>query len=221
MKLSKKFISATKKTSSYDAPVPAPYFRKTIDISAEPKKAELSVCGLGFYRFWLDGEELTRGFLSPYISASDDILDYDIYDLTDKLKKGKHTLAFCLGNGMQDCFGGYVWDFDQTSWRSAPKLAVCLEMTDGDGNVTSLEADESFLCAESPTVFNDLRSGECYDANLEIGGWNLPDFDDSTWQPAISVEAPRGKARICEAEPIVETSRLVPISIKPDTKLVS
>ena len=221
MKLSKKFISATRKTSSYDAPVPAPYFRKNINIEKKPEKAEISVTGLGFYRFWLDGEELTKGFLAPYISASDDVIDYDVYDLTDKLTEGGHTLAFCLGNGMQDCFGGYVWDFEQASWRSAPKLAVCLELTDGDGNVTSLEADESFLCAESPTVFNDLRSGECYDANLEIGGWNQPDFDDSAWKPAISVEAPRGKARICEAEPIVETSRLVPISIKPDTNLVS
>ena len=60
MKLSKKFISATRKTSSYDAPVPAPYFRKNINIEKKPEKAEISVTGLGFYRFWLDGEELTK-----------------------------------------------------------------------------------------------------------------------------------------------------------------
>ncbi len=221
MKLSNKFISATRKTSSFDVPIPAPFIRKSIEITEMPKKTEISVCGLGFYRFWLDGVELTKGHMSPYISASDDIIDYDIYDITEKLTVGKHTLAFCLGNGMQDCFGGYVWDFDSAPWRSSPKLAVCLELTDTDGNITSLEADESFLCAESPTVFNDLRCGECYDANLEMKGWNLPDFDDSDWSFAISVEAPRGKARVCEAEPIVETDRIKAVSIKKDICLTS
>ena len=221
MKLSKKFISATTRISTFSAPVPAPYFRKNIKISENLQSAQISVAGLGFYRFWLDGAELTKGLLSPYISASDDIIDYDVYDLTEKLTKGDHTLAFCLGNGMQDCFGGYVWDFDKAAWRSAPMLAVCLEMTDKDGNVTEIEADESFLCAESPTVFNDLRYGECYDANLEIDGWNLPDFDDSSWAHAISVKAPRGKARVCEADPIVKTGTILPVSITPGAKLVS
>ena len=221
MKLSRNFISATRKVSTFEKPVPAPYFRKNIEINEQPKKAELSVCGLGFYRFWLDGVELTKGYLSPYISASDDILDYDVYDITEKLTAGKHTLAFCLGNGMQDCFGGYVWDFDKCAWRSSPKLAICLQLTDKNGDVSELEADESFLCAESPTVFNDLRYGECYDANLFISGWNLTDFDDSKWSHAISVEAPRGKAKICEAEPIVETKRLTAVSIKADSNFVS
>ena len=221
MKFSKKFISATRKTSSYDAPVPAPYFRKNIHIDNALSCARISVTGLGFYRFWLDGEELTKGFLSPYISASDDIIDYDVYDIKEKLTVGKHTLAFCLGNGMQDCFGGYVWDFDKTSWRSSPKLAFCLELTDGDGNVCEIEADESVLCAESPTVFNDLRIGEGYDANLEIKGWNLPDFDDSSWASSIAVEAPRGKAKLCEAEPIVEARRLTATLINPGVKLIS
>ncbi len=221
MKFSKKFISATRAVSTFDAPVPAPYFRKNIHIEKAPASARISVCGLGFYRFWLDGKELTKGFLSPYISASDDIIDHDVYDITEKLTVGKHTLAFCLGNGMQDCFGGYVWDFDTAAWRSSPKLAFCLELTDGDGNVQEIEADESVLCAESPTVFNDLRCGECYDANFEIKGWNLPSFDDSAWAHSISVEAPRGKAKLCEAEPIIETQRLTAASIKADVKLTS
>ena len=161
MKLSKKFISATRTISTFDAPVPAPYFRKNIHIDSTVSCAKIAVTGLGFYRFWIDGEELTKGFLSPYISSSDDIIDYDVYDITDRLTSGDHTLAFMLGNGMQDCFGGYVWDFDKAAWRSSPKLAFCLELTDESGNVSEIEADESVLCAESPTFFNDLRCGEC------------------------------------------------------------
>ncbi len=199
--------------------IPSPYLRKTIFLSEDTIRAKLSVCGLGFYRFWFNGKELTRGHLSPYMSAPDNILDYDIYDLTEQLTLGKNVLAFQLGNGLQNSFGGYVWDFDKASWRSSPKLAICLQLTAKDGTVTEIEADESFVCIPSPIIFDDLRLGEIYDAQLEIPGWNLPDFDDSEWRPAISVETPRGESKVCVARPIVCTYELKPIAIKPDTTL--
>lgn len=219
MKLSRSFISATREMSSLETRVPAPYLRKTINIGSHIVKAELSVCGLGFYRFWLNGKEMTRGLLSPYVSAPDHILDYDIYDLTGCLTAGEHILGFQLGNGMQNGFGGYVWDFEKAPWRSAPKLALCLRLTYADGTVTEMEADESFRCAPSPTVSDDLRLGEIYDARLEIPGWNLPGFDDSGWTAAIPVEAPRGQGVICQAHPIVCTRELTPVDIRPDMLL--
>ncbi len=219
MKLSRAFISATRQISTLENRVPAPYFRKVITVNEDIIKAELSVCGLGFYRFWLNGTELTRGHMAPFISNPDKILDYDVYDLTDKLPIGKSVLGFQLGNGTQDCFGGYVWDFEKAAWRSAPKLAVCLRLTGKDGTVTEIEADESFVCAPSPIISNDIRMGESYDARLEIPGWNLPEFDDCGWTPAISVEAPRGESVVCAANPIVKTRELTPITIRPNTEL--
>ena len=219
MKLSRSFISATREMSTLEARVPAPYLRKTINVSSDIIKADLSVCGLGFYRFWLNGTELTRGLLSPYVSNADHILDYDVYDLTGQFSTGKNVLGFQLGNGMQNSFGGYVWDFEKASWRSAPKLAICLRLAYADGTVTEIEADESFLCAPSPTISDDLRMGEQYDARLEIPGWNLPGFDDSGWTPAIATECPRGQSTICEAHPIVCTRELKPVSIQPDMRL--
>ena len=219
MKLSRFFISAAHKMSTLETRVPSPYLRKTVTVGNNIVKAELSVCGLGFYRFWLNGLELTRGHLSPYISAPDHILDYDVYDLTGHILPGQAVLGFQLGNGMQNSFGGYVWDFEKAPWRSAPKLAVCLQLTSADGTVTEIEADETFLCAPSPTVSDDLRMGEEYDARLEIPGWNLPGFDDSGWTPAIPVETPRGKSMVCEAHPIVCTRELTPVDIRPDVEL--
>ena len=219
MILSRRFISATREMSTLEPRVPAPYLRRTVNIGKDIIKAELAVCGLGFYRFWLNGKELTRGLLSPYISNPDHILDYDVYDLTDSIQAGENVLGFQLGNGMQNSFGGYVWDFEKAPWRSAPKLAVCLRLTFSDGAVTELEADETFVCAPSSTISDDLRMGEQYDARLEIHGWNLPGFDDSCWTAAIPVEAPRGKSTICKAHPIVCTRELKPVAIQPDMRL--
>ena len=208
MKLSRRFISAGTEMCELTKNVPAPYLRRTLTLSKEIEKAELSVCGLGFYRFWLNGTELTRGHMSPYISNPDDIMDYDVYDLTEHLSDGKNILGFQLGNGMQNAFGGYVWDFEQAAWRSAPKLAVCLAVTYQDGTKEEIEADGRFVCAPSPVQYDDIRQGEIYDANKEIPGWNLPDFDDSAWTPAISAETPRGKSVVCAARPIVRTEEL-------------
>ena len=219
MKLSRSFISASREMSTLYTRVPAPYLRKKVMVQEGIREARLSVCGLGFYRFWLNGQELTRGHLSPYISAADDVIDYDVYDLTDHITTGENVLGFLLGNGMQNGFGGYVWDFEKATWRSAPKLAVCLRLTYEDGTVTELEADETFRWAPSPTVSDELRMGEEYEAAREIPGWNLPGFDDSGWKPAISVEAPKGKSVVCEAHPIVCTRELKPVAIRPDTVL--
>lgn len=219
MKLSRSFVAATREMSTLYKSIPAPYLRKTVYVEEQLAEAKLSVCGLGFYRFWLNGRELTRGHLSPYISASDDVIDYDVYDLTGLLLPGENVLGFQLGNGAQNSYGGYVWDFDKASWRSAPKIAVTLRLTDKNGEVTELEADESFRCAPSPTISDDLRMGECYDARLELPGWNLPGFDDSLWTCAIPAEAPLGRGVVCRAHPIVCTRELTPVAIKPDTEL--
>lgn len=217
MYLSDRFISASEKMCEYDVFVPAPYFRKNVIIDKNAEKAEMSVCGLGFYRFFLDGEELTRGFLSPYISNSDDVADYDVYDLTDRLTEGRHVLAFTLGNGMQNAFGGYVWDFEKAAFRSAPKLAFCLEITGKDGKTLRIEADESVKTFPSPLLCDDLRYGEYYDANAEVAGWNTVDFDDSGWKPSVAVPSPKGKKQVCAANPIVVTEERKPVIIGEKT----
>ena len=93
---SKKFISATKEYSSYTARVPAPYIRRSFTVDKALSKCTLTVCGLGFYEFFLNGERLTKGLLAPYISNPDDILYYDVYELKDKLREGKNTVGFIL-----------------------------------------------------------------------------------------------------------------------------
>ena len=212
MKYSTNFISATENYSTYTDFVPVPYLRKSFELDFAAEKAEMLVCGLGFYEFWLNGEHLTRGCLAPYISNPNDLLYYDRYDLTDKLKKGKNVIAFALGNGMQNNLGGAVWDFQLARFRSAPKLALCFECS-GDGKKLCFEADESFKVHASPTYFDDHRCGERYDARNELEGWNLPEFDDSEWNNAISVEAPSGECREGNHTLIKKIRELKPVSI--------
>ncbi len=206
-----KFIAATQEISTFDKPVAAPYLRKTFALESLPGKASLTICGLGFYDLYINGIRRVKGELPPYVSNSDDIVCFDEYDVTDLLAAGENVIGVVLGNGMQDSFGGYIWDFEKAKFRSAPKLAIGLEC---DGHMVVV-SDTSFTTASSPIIFNDLRSGEHYDSRRDIPGWNKPGFDDSSWKNAIWAETPRGQRVLAETDPIVIVNSYKPVSITP------
>jgi alpha-L-rhamnosidase len=224
MDYSTKFISAGKDFSTFFNYVPAPYIRKCFDVDFMPEKAEMLVCGLGLYEFYFNGKRLTNGRLAPYISNPNDILYYDRYDLSGKMVRGKNTIAFILGNGMQNAFGGDIWDFQLARWRSSPKLALRF-IVEGNGKKIEFEADESFKTAPSPTYLDDLRIGDFYNANNEIDGWNLSDFDDCGWKNAIRVDAPSGECREGVHSHVIDKREITPkrifkggISRQPDCR---
>jgi len=212
MKLSNKFIKATDKISDFDVVVPAPYFRKTFRLDFVPQKAEITICGLGFYELCINGKDITKGAMAPYISNVDDLCYYDNYDITHLLDKGDNVIGVTLGNGFRNPYGGTVWDFQKMKSRGPLVLALCLE-AEGEGKRVEIEADESFKTAESPILVNDLRMGYNYDSTKEIPGWNLVGFDDSLWKNALSAEAPKGEKRLCDTDPIVVTEEMEPCAI--------
>lgn len=178
----------------------------------EPESVSLSICGLGFYRLFLNGTEITKGALALYISNPDHYCYYDVYDVSEHLQAGENVIGILLGNRFMNPFGGAIWDFDKAEWLGAPRVA--LELTaQGEGKELMLEADERFKVHASPILFDELRMGEQYDANLEIPGWNLPGFDDLSWKNAIWAQAPRGVLKKCEAEPILVQKRIKPVSV--------
>ena len=209
--MNRRFIKATKDYCTVDKPIPAPLLRRTFVLDSIPDNGHIDICGLGSYRLFINGREITRGHLAPYISNPDHICFYDSYDITSLLRKGRNAIGIILGNGLMNSVGGYVWDFDKAAFRDAPKVALSLVLKSGE-DITEIEADTDFKVHPSPIIFDDLRYGEYYDAREAIEGWALPDFDDSDWDNAITADAPRGEFRLCQAEPI-QTSRI----IKPQT----
>ena len=208
---SRKFISATTEYATYEKAVAAPYLRRSFTLETVPEKVGFTITGLGFYRLFVNGTDITKGLMAPYISNDDQVVYYDRYDLAPYLRVGKNTLAFLLGNGFHNCIGGNIWVLDTALYRSAPKLAFALELPN-----ETIEADESVLTHPSPILFDDIRCGVHYDARKELPGWQNPDFDDSDWTPALTVEPARGKAVLCKAEPIRVYDELSPVSITPN-----
>ncbi len=207
------FIAATEEFGTYTHHVPAPYLRRTFTVDPGLRTAEITICGLGFYRLFINGKEITKGLLAPYISNPDDLLYYDCYNIAELLTEGKNAIGILLGNGILNAPSGEVWAFDKAVYRSAPKVALAMELG-YEHEKAVITADTSFKTHPSPILFDDFRCGEIYDARREIPGWSLPQFDDSGWQNAIPAVTPKGEPRLCTAENIVTLKELRPISVR-------
>ena len=209
---SKKFIYGTDEPEDYTREVCAPYMRKNLVFDKLPDTATITLTALGFYKLYVNGREITRTHLAPYVTNPNEIILYDTYDIRDMLTVGRNTVAFHLGNGFQNNYGGFIWLFDKAPFLSSPRLAFAIEYEcDGEKNV--IEADESVLWYPSALVQNDLRVGVKYDARLECEGWNMPDFNDSGWAHASYTLPYGGEPVLSEATPIAVTKERSAVSI--------
>ena len=153
----KNYVAAGIEYSSYTKHIRAPLFRKSITLEKKPQSAEILITGQGFYQLFVNGKDITKGFLAPYISNPDQVVYFDSSDLVPYLSEGENVIGVMLGDGMENAIVS-VWAFDKAPFVSAPKLALSASI---DG--MTFEAD-SFVCTEGPYTFNNLRCGVHYDA---------------------------------------------------------
>ena len=100
MEFSNVFVSATREYSTYEKSVPSPYFRKSFILNEVPSNAEITITGLGFYALFVNGREITKGLLAPYISNPDQYVYYDTYAISEYLTAGENVIGVQLGNGL-------------------------------------------------------------------------------------------------------------------------
>ena len=123
MELKKRFFAAPVKPCKMVEHTPAPYFRYKFENNGLIS-SKLAISGLGFYRLFINGKEITKGLLSPYISNLDHIIYYDVYDLAPYLTSGANCVGVMLGNGMRNPIGAYVWSFQEGEFTGVPCFAL-------------------------------------------------------------------------------------------------
>ncbi len=188
----------------------APMFRKKI-VLPKVEKAILTVCGLGFAYYYINGAAVSPDLFTAPVSNYTKTLWYHAYDVSHLLQEGENTFAVICGNGWYNESMQSDWFYHEAPWRDVPKFILKLE-TDGK---TVLISDETWKCApKSAIYFNELRNGEYFDARLYDESWTKAEFDDSDWDHAVrDVFPPAGVFRKCECEPIREMKEYIPVSV--------
>ena len=191
----------------------APMLRRKFFVKRIPRRAVLSVAGLGYGCYYLNGQSVTEDkFIAPFGDYRKTVW-YTSYDVTHLLVEGENIFAAMLGNGWYNEAIGTAWDFDRAAWRDLPKLLLSLE---GDGGEVLLASDGQWLCSmNSPVIFNQLREGEHFDARLYKADWKSLSFNDSDWKRVREDDTPpAGILRECTCEPIREIRELSPVAIR-------
>ncbi|HUA14733.1 MAG TPA: family 78 glycoside hydrolase catalytic domain [Verrucomicrobiae bacterium] len=168
-------------------PQPAAYLRRAFEVTKEITRARLYATSLGSYRVYLNGTRVSAAVLTPGFTDFSKRLQYQTYDVTDLLTRGKNVIGALLGDGW------YGSPLTWAGWHFFPapdRFLVQLELDYSDGTREMLVTDDSWKCAPSPVVRSEIYAGEIYDARLEQPGWNTPGFDDSRWSAALVLAAP-------------------------------
>ncbi|MGH9343111.1 MAG: family 78 glycoside hydrolase catalytic domain [Terriglobia bacterium] len=195
------------------------YLRRVIPLRQAPTRATAYICGLGYYRFYIDRHRVGQRVLDPAFTNYDKRVLYATYDVTHMLREGHNALGVVLGNGWYHPITPDLFGFQNAPWRETPRLLINLDVEFPDGGHETIASDPSWKWTTGPIVFNGIRGGITYDARRAMPGWDEPRFDDSNWQQAEVVPAPKGKVEAQMEPPMRETEIVHPVRLtepKPD-----
>jgi alpha-L-rhamnosidase len=192
---------------------PAPYFRKSFNVSGKVTSARQYIAVAGLYELYINGTKVGNHSLDPAYTRFDRRTFYLTHDVTSLIHEGENTIGVILGNGWYNHQSTAVWYFDKAPWRSRPKFCTDLLLTYDDGSVETITSGTDWKTSLSPVVFNSIYTGEHYDARLNQPGWNTEGFDDSKWKKAIPVSSPSKNIVSQVMQPIRITEKLSAKSI--------
>lgn len=193
---------------------PAPLFRQTFVCGKNLRQARAYVAAAGYYELFLNGQRVGENYLDPGYTHFDKRILYTTYDVTSLLHSGDNAVAAVLGNGWYNEQSVAVWNFHEARWRDRPRLLCELRLTYADGTVQTVATDGSWRTATGPYTYNNIYSGDRYDARLEETGWKEAGFNDAHWQPAVQTTCPAPRLTAQQMPGIRITEELKPVSVK-------
>ena len=198
----RRYITATTEFNTLENHICAPLFKRAFDYNGKDARLEISVVGI--YRLWVNGKEITKGWLAPYFSNPNQVVYFDEYDVSALLKAKDNSIVVLLGNGFANSNSHNGWGFDKASYRSTPKFYLGLY----DGEKRLLTTDEGWTVYDSPIDFDDYRNGEWYDARKETELF-------TQGRKPIFADTPTGLYKKCESQPIKTFDKLKAVKITP------
>lgn len=179
----------------------SPCFRSTFE-GKKGEKTVITICGLGFFKLFINGQNPTEDVFAPVTSFYHDYerlycknrygeeLSSRIYvmqyDVTDFVADGTNSVCAVVGHAWY--FKEYYGD-----------CVLCYKIDCGGREFYS---DSSVKWIDSPLILNkdkeledtfyQMKRGETHDYTKHNydGSWILPDFDDKGWKNAVETELP-------------------------------
>ena len=118
------------------------------------KKAELRICGLGFYELTINGRKVGNSEFAPSWSDYDKTVFFNVYDVKDHLLPSDNDIRVLLGNGFYNEHGDRYHKL-RVSF-GPPTLLFFLYVTYEDDLRERLLSDERWQWSTSPITLNSI-----------------------------------------------------------------
>ena len=188
---------------------PAPFLRKTFDLTKSVKRATLFATARGIYEMRLNGAKVGDEMMAPGWTDYRIRTQYQAYDVTRQLKRGANVLGAILGDGW---FSGHVgWGKQHHHYGDTPALLAQLEVQYTDGTRQIIHSDKTWQGNTGPIVYSDMLMGEFYDARKAQKNWDSAGFSAAGWQPVVNVP------KILPVSSVVNVTSQLQAAIKNNT----
>ena len=183
-----------------------PYLRRTFEVDRPVRSARLYATALGVYEMQINGQRVGDHHLAPGWTDYRKRVRYQVFDVTEQLKKGDNVIGAMVGPGW---FAGRAGLFHARAfYGSTPALLAQLEVTYEDGSVERVVTDGLWRRHDGPLLAADLMDGETHDATAEIVEWSAPAVSDAAWETVQTRE--ENRTLVTEVDQPVRVVALLP-----------
>ena len=185
----------------FDGITRTPVVRASFD-AADTVKAEITICGLGYFELYINGRRVSEDLFVPVTSdychrnitvngqPFDEVFRHRCYclqfDILPFLKEGRNELGAALGPGF---FAQETWSYDGHVNFGEVRLCYRIVLTDSNGETREVLSGDDARWKQGEVSDCNLFRGEKHDLNLcgedwmtqDAGAWNkvriLPEME--------------------------------------------
>ena len=163
-----------------------PYFRREFAVTGKILQARLYIAARGYVVPYLNGQRVGDRIMDPAFLPYDHHAHYVVHDVTALVREGQNAVGVLLGSGWHGLGGDRNLESHLTKRKREEAMVAELHVQTDQGEVV-VTSDKTWKVAAGPLRKAVFFTGECYDAQAEVDGWNTPGFDDHTWRAAAEV----------------------------------
>jgi alpha-L-rhamnosidase len=191
---------------------PVPMLRREFELQGTVARARAYVTSHGLYELHLNGQRVGDELFTPGWTSYNKRLQYQAYDVTSLLQRGRNAAGALLGNGW---YRGELMGFAgrRNVYGDRLALLVQIEVTYGDGRREIVGSDGSWKSATGPILLSEIYHGETYDARLEKPGWTRSGFDDRDWKSVKLADYGKDTLVAASAPPVKRIEELRPVKV--------
>lgn len=209
------WISSGLKSDTVNGNVPM--YRKAFSLNKKVISAKVFVTSRGLYEIQINGKRMGDSYLNPGWTSYSKHLQYQTYDVSNLLEKGKNAIGALVGSGW---YRTHLTGEPKKTNIFGEETALLFQMVIkyADGTQEIVVSDASWKTSNSHILYSEIYNGEIQDARLEQKGYSTASFNDDKWTSVVLKDFPIHYITSAINEPVRKHETLKPVKVLTSPK---